>query len=264
MTSETLKTFTNDSDVVVQKRDYCFSKTTLSARGSNGFTRAKIIRSLQEFANLIGSDTFTFKKFEEWPDKICRGSTASRHFGSWPEALKAAGLRPSFIPQKTQGDYKKMVELYMDCWQYHDSKPTENNFKEYLELKKANYSALSVKRHFGGWERLRSRIVNWENGFINDKTLLAKHSEKIKSRRAVTAKMREAVFKRNDNKCVLCGKSPSKHGIAIEVDHIHPISKGGGNEIENLQTLCEDCNAAKSDSVCEQSIQLELVSSDRN
>lgn len=31
----------------------------------------------------------------------------------------------------------------------------------------------------------------------------------------------------------------------LEVDHVVPISKGGTNDLDNLQTLCEPCNQAK-------------------
>lgn len=41
--------------------------------------------------------------------------------------------------------------------------------------------------------------------------------------------------------CVSCGKP------ADTIDHIVPLSKGGGNEDDNLQPMCWDCNRAKGD-----------------
>lgn len=48
------------------------------------------------------------------------------------------------------------------------------------------------------------------------------------------------VFARDGNKCVQCN---TKH--LLSVDHIIPVVKGGGNNIENLQTLCKSCNSRK-------------------
>jgi len=45
--------------------------------------------------------------------------------------------------------------------------------------------------------------------------------------------------------CFQCGRSPKKHRIVLVVDHIKPLSKGGTNEEDNLQPLCEDCNTGK-------------------
>ncbi|KKM93274.1 hypothetical protein LCGC14_1210110 [marine sediment metagenome] len=35
--------------------------------------------------------------------------------------------------------------------------------------------------------------------------------------------------------------------ILMTKDHVHPKSKGGGNGLSNLQTLCSPCNWAKGD-----------------
>jgi len=55
--------------------------------------------------------------------------------------------------------------------------------------------------------------------------------------------IRYEVLKR-DRKCVLCGEDGSEH--RLEVDHIKPRSKGGSNDLSNLQTLCSRCNRGKS------------------
>lgn len=55
-----------------------------------------------------------------------------------------------------------------------------------------------------------------------------------------------AVLARDGWKCLGCGRSPRIHGITLEVDHVVPRSKGGSNDISNLQTLCRKCNVGKS------------------
>jgi len=42
--------------------------------------------------------------------------------------------------------------------------------------------------------------------------------------------------------CAYCGSKKN-----LEIDHIKPVSKGGDNNIENLQILCHKCNRAKAD-----------------
>lgn len=57
--------------------------------------------------------------------------------------------------------------------------------------------------------------------------------------------LRMDVLERDRGKCQLCGVTRSD-GAQLHVDHIVPISKGGAKlDIENLQTLCRDCNLGK-------------------
>jgi len=57
--------------------------------------------------------------------------------------------------------------------------------------------------------------------------------------------MRWQVFQRDDWKCVSCGRS-SHDDVILNMDHILPRSKGGPDRIDNLQTLCWECNIGKS------------------
>jgi 5-methylcytosine-specific restriction endonuclease McrA len=41
--------------------------------------------------------------------------------------------------------------------------------------------------------------------------------------------------------CTICNTPPFP-GTQLEVDHIKPLSDGGGNELTNLRVVCRPCN----------------------
>jgi diadenosine tetraphosphate (Ap4A) HIT family hydrolase len=61
----------------------------------------------------------------------------------------------------------------------------------------------------------------------------------------VSGTLRYEVLKGAKFHCELCGVSADEK--ALEVDHILPRSKGGTDDIINLQALCYSCNAMKRD-----------------
>ncbi len=72
-------------------------------------------------------------------------------------------------------------------------------------------------------------------------------------RNLVSDSLRYDVMKRDGFRCVLCGRDASD-GVKLHVDHIIPVSKGGLSTMENLRTLCEDCNRGKRDKYDEQGV----------
>mgnify|MGYP002762091884 CR=1 FL=1 len=60
----------------------------------------------------------------------------------------------------------------------------------------------------------------------------------------VTRAMRYDVLRRDGFRCVKCGRG-REDGVKLHVDHIKPVSRGGKTVMDNLQTLCEDCNCGK-------------------
>ena len=58
--------------------------------------------------------------------------------------------------------------------------------------------------------------------------------------------LRHEVFKRDNYTCCECGAT-KEDGVTLHIDHIIPVSKGGTDELSNLQTLCKACNLNKSD-----------------
>lgn len=78
--------------------------------------------------------------------------------------------------------------------------------------------------------------------------------ESIQNRRRmrdeITSSIRWKVWKRDNFTCNNYGKNPNcTRNTGLTVDHIIPASKGGSNDLENLQTLCKRCNSLKKDKV---------------
>jgi 5-methylcytosine-specific restriction endonuclease McrA len=58
-----------------------------------------------------------------------------------------------------------------------------------------------------------------------------------------TLKQWQELKKQYNYMCLNCGKSESE--IKLTEDHILPLSKGGTDNIENIQPLCRSCNSIK-------------------
>ena len=56
-----------------------------------------------------------------------------------------------------------------------------------------------------------------------------------------------AVAERAHGRCEYCNAPEEVFNFAFEVEHIRPVSSGGGHEPENLALACHSCNRYKSD-----------------
>lgn len=61
-------------------------------------------------------------------------------------------------------------------------------------------------------------------------------------RESISAKKRTLVYRRDGYACVLCGADDVQR---LTIDHRIPVALGGGDEPENLRTLCKSCNSSK-------------------
>jgi len=85
---------------------------------------------------------------------------------------------------------------------------------------------------------------------------------RIKHKMPCDLAVRRFVYKRDNFKCKICGdfaKIPEvytgKYTLStnkkscLVIDHIVSLRNGGNNHPDNLQTLCDSCNARKSSTV---------------
>jgi 5-methylcytosine-specific restriction endonuclease McrA len=61
-----------------------------------------------------------------------------------------------------------------------------------------------------------------------------------RERSRVTPAVRKRVMERDAFRCLVCGTH-----LDLVVDHIVALANGGTSDFDNLQTLCQPCNARK-------------------
>lgn len=84
-------------------------------------------------------------------------------------------------------------------------------------------------------------VISVLNGIREAPTLF----DALPSDRAhISDKMRREVYARDGWKCVRCGSADR-----LTVDHKWPHIRGGQPSLDNLQTLCNDCNLSKNDHI---------------
>lgn len=65
-----------------------------------------------------------------------------------------------------------------------------------------------------------------------------------KPREMLPQSVRFEVFRRDDFTCRYCGRSSPE--VTLHVDHVHPFSEGGSDDLDNLVSACRECNTSKS------------------
>lgn len=167
-------------------------------------------------------------------------STISERFGSWNNALVKAGLVPvdeKNVPVETLFDNLKIA------WIAKGKQPVYRDMSAPPSL----YTGSTYNARFGGWRKAFNEFVTT----VNQEQFEAAHSSPIskpvvRTSRDPSLSLRFLVLKRDNFRCVSCGRSPATvAGLVLEVDHVLAWSNGGETTAENLQSLCFDCNRGK-------------------
>lgn len=74
-------------------------------------------------------------------------------------------------------------------------------------------------------------------------------------RNPIPPAFKHEIFKRDGFRCLECGAT--NKNSRLEIDHIVPVAQGGTDELSNLQTLCDDCNRAKSNRAWKAGLKIE-------
>lgn len=75
---------------------------------------------------------------------------------------------------------------------------------------------------------------------LKRKKWIKRRSESRVKRDRIYAAVRWEILKSSEGHCARCDIYKGKAGL--QVHHIHPRSRGGGDEAENLAPLCIECH----------------------
>lgn len=215
----------------------------------SGTTKEDYIKDIQRVAkehNLINLSAIEYDKYGKY--NHCK---IAKVFKTWNKALKASGLLNRISKNLTE---EELFDNLLNVWQKLGRQPYYQDMHQPLSI----CSAKPYVTKYGSWYNALEKFVVYMNKDEEVSTIeeikeveqKQKYNEKNikhKTPRNINLRLRYKVLKRDNFKCSICGRSPAKDiNIELHVDHIIPYSKGGETVIENLRTLCSDCNLGKS------------------
>lgn len=165
---------------------------------------------------------------------------ASKRFGSWNAALKAAGLQ---VLNEFDVPDEELFANTERVWLALGRQPRKRDLVPPL----SRYSVSPYARRFGSWRHSLEEFVRWAHtANVGTPEPVSPRQSARRTPRDPNSALRWRVANRDSFRCQHCGKSPAVDaGVRLHIDHIVPWSEGGETVLENLQTLCSECNLGK-------------------
>jgi len=228
-------------------------KFTLDRPRINQYPTSKVLDELRRVAGVFENRRFSRHEFDRVAT-YCKGSVVLARFGSWQAALDSAGLRLEIV-RKNRSRISD-AELFSEMgkvWHMIGHRPSKDEWDQC----RPRYSYTTYKTRFKGWVNACAAFIEYVSSGQPDVAAFSSdvQSERTPSvslqidtpeKRGIPMKLRYRVLARDNFKCVACGRSPAIHaGAILHIDHNVPFSKGGKTVVENLRTLCNECNWGK-------------------
>ncbi len=215
-------------------------------------SNADLISELQRVHAFVGKQWLTTEDFNT--HSVTSEDTIRLRFGTFRKELDAAGIPSSpfsVLPTTDEECYENVAVV----WTHYGRPP------QYRELFKtpSRIQGKTYITRWGTWRRALKAFVDWANAEADPpasdqpEANLSVACEPTKREKRAEADCREVrpglrfkVFLRDHFRCVACGRSPATHlNVELHADHILAVVNGGKTILENLQTLCQDCNLGK-------------------
>ena len=210
----------------------------------------ELLNDLKAAAERLGTDELSVEAYKRVGN--FSSVTVTRAFGSWEKALLKVGLKVTgqYHPKISE---EELLSNMASVWEAVGRQPKQGDFQAPL----SKYAHDAYVRRYGSWRKALEEFVEVAGSgevpvpAANEQPVVADSvaaTRRNKTSRDPSWRLRFLVNRRDRFTCRACGRSPATHpGVVLHVDHIIAWSKGGETVLENLQTLCMECNIGKSD-----------------
>lgn len=236
--------------IALEKSGLTAKKNSVSPR-YKGVSPDTLIADIQIVAKKLNVKTLTSSEYDLHGQY--NHNSIIRAFKSWDNALRTAGLNGTGFHRNISET--ELMENIERMWIQLGRQPTCNDIKSGLSV----YGVKVYFNRYGSWNNALKKFIKWINNDDNDvlqkeiapatkdKPIIA-DKPKHNTKREINLRLRFNVMRRDNFKCCICGATPATNPtVELHIDHIVPWSKGGETTMENLQTLCSQCNLGKSD-----------------
>ena len=225
-------------------------------RVAREMSETDLVVELQRVQSIVGKDVLSIEEFNRL--SVTSVGAIRGKFGTWQKALAAAGISQSTHAKRYSDE--ECFENLAAVWTHYGRPP------QYLEMNQLP-SVVGPKAYvvrWGTWRKSLKVFVDWANAESDGDSETpqdATTSEDEKSAgpkptvksvrkeddcREVRPGLRFKVFMRDRFRCIACGRSPAMHlNIELHADHVVSVCDKGKTTLENLQTLCQNCNLGK-------------------
>lgn len=157
------------------------------------------------------------------------------------------------LTTEQHGAYRLLID---ECWMREGLIPDDDR----LLARLAGFSPAKWDRHKScvmafftwtpeGWRH--KRVSRGLDEALSGIKRAASWRNRLNKRRPLPddwVELRRQIFARDNYTCTYC----HARGGRLECDHMTPIARGGGNEVENLTTACKACNQTKGTKTAEE------------
>ncbi|MFY9728550.1 MAG: HNH endonuclease [Bryobacteraceae bacterium] len=237
-------------------------------------TPESLLSELRATAAKSSSEALSYTEYRALGGSYSIGSF-QKHVGRWRDAVHLIGLADGYSHRRAHLTFtnEDLFSEMQRMWEILGRQPKSREMKQ----SGSRMSAQAFADRFGSWmravhafcaDRARSEDRPWEPPPVAKGELAGDTQTSMpvpeQSRehiaggplvihkatpRAPSLRLRFKVFQRDRFACRACGRSPAtESGVVLQVDHIVPYSGPGETTLDNLQTLCGQCNLGKSDS----------------